>query len=71
MFAVTVCWRLRRRLAKGVLRGTSFLKSKPRTWGDLLCEVKSDAETWPTQRSNISVESPRRTLDGGIGMRVL
>ena len=69
MLAVTVFWRLRRRLARGVL--ISLLKSKARTLGDLLCEVKSDAETWPTHRSNIKVETARRALGNGEGIRVL
>lgn len=71
MFAVTVFWRLRRRLAKGVLRGTSFLKSKPTTLGDRLCEVNRDAVTWLTlHRRKVRAESARRLLGDERGMMV-
>lgn len=51
---------------------TSFLKSKPRTFGDLLCEVKSDAVTSVTKdRRIVKTESARRTLGEEEGMTVL
>ena len=52
-----------------MLRGTSFLKSKARTLGDVSCDVSNDAVTWLMwERKNVRAESARRVFgdEGGI-----